>query len=84
MKKDDYDHIRTTSPRFPVLFYNRKIHKKGMPLCPIIFAIDSYNYKLAKFLTKLSEKARTKLTSYLKDSVSVAKLINNKKPEETT
>lgn len=51
-----------------------------MPLRPIISTTNSYNYKLAKFLTKLVEDARPKPKSFVKDSLSFARLMQQQKP----
>jgi predicted GIY-YIG superfamily endonuclease len=80
LSQDDYDYVRCTGSRCSVLFCNPKVHKEGMPLRPIISTANSYNYKLAKFLTKLVEDARPKPKSYVKDSFSFARLIQLQKP----
>ncbi|CAF4157396.1 unnamed protein product, partial [Rotaria sordida] len=80
LSQDDYDYIHCTGSRCSVLFCNPKIHKEGMPLRPIISTTNSYNYKLAKYLTKLVEDARQKPKSYVKDSFSFARLIQLKQP----
>ncbi|CAF4195564.1 unnamed protein product, partial [Rotaria sordida] len=80
LSQDDYDYIHCTGSRCSVLFCNPKIHKEGMPLRPIISTNNSYNYKLAKYLTKLVEDARQKPKSYVKDSFSFARLIQLKQP----
>jgi hypothetical protein len=78
LSQDDYDYIKCTGSRCSVLFCNPKVHKKGMPLRPIISTTNSYNYKLAKYLTNLLEGARSKPKSHVKDSFSFAKLIQEK------
>ena len=80
LSQDDYDYIRCTGSRCAVLFCNPKVHKEGFPLRPIISTTNSYNYKLAKYLTKLLEGARSKPKSYIKDSFSFAELIQQHKP----
>ena len=80
LSQDDYDFIKCTGSRCSVLFCNPKVHKKGMPLRPIISTTNSYSYKLAKYLTKLLENARPKPKSYVKDSFSFAKIIQQQKP----
>jgi predicted GIY-YIG superfamily endonuclease len=82
LNKDDYDVIKCTGSRCPVLFCQPKVHKNGMPLRPIISTTNSYNYKLAKYLKKMLEDARPKSKSYIKDSFSFAKLIQQKKPNK--
>ena len=80
LSQDDYDSIKCTGSRCPILFCNPKVHKKEMPLRPIISTTNSYNYKLAKYLTRLLENAQSKPKSYVKDSFSFAKLIQQQKP----
>jgi hypothetical protein len=48
----------------------------------IISTTNSYNYKLAKYLTRLLEDARSKPQSYVKDSFSFAQLIQQQKPNK--
>ncbi|CAF1093415.1 unnamed protein product [Rotaria sordida] len=64
-----------------VVYYQPKIHKQEISLRSIISTTNNYNYKLAKYLTTLLEKARTKLKSYIKDSSTFAKLIQQQKPQ---
>jgi hypothetical protein len=80
ISKDEYNWIRATGTRCPVLFCQPKVHKTGMPLRPVISTSNSYNYNLSKYLTNLLEKARTKPNSYIKDSFSFTKLIQQQKP----
>ena len=53
-----------------------------MPLRPIISTTNNYNFNLAKYLTTLLEKARTKRTTYIKDSFTFAKLIRQQKKQK--
>jgi len=82
LSQKDYDYIRCTGSRCSVMFCNPKVHKEGMPLRPIISTTNSYNYKLAKYLTRLLEDARSKPQSYVKDSFSFAQLIQQQKPNK--
>ncbi|CAF4428758.1 unnamed protein product, partial [Rotaria sp. Silwood2] len=82
LNQDDYDFIKCTGSRCPVLFCQPKVHKNGMPLRPIISTTNSYSYKLAKYLKKMLEDARPKPKSYIKDSFSFAKLIQQQKPSK--
>ncbi|CAF1309282.1 unnamed protein product [Adineta steineri] len=82
LSQNDYDYIRCTGSRCSVMFCNPKVHKEGMPLRPIISTTNSYNYRLAKYLTRLLEGARSKPESYIKDSFSFARLIQQQKPNQ--
>ncbi|CAF4735127.1 unnamed protein product, partial [Rotaria sp. Silwood2] len=82
LSQDDYDFIKCTGSRCSVLFCNPKVHKKDMPLRPIISTTNSYNYKLAKYLTTLVENARSKPKSHVKDSFSFAKVMQQQKPNK--
>ncbi|CAF1641483.1 unnamed protein product [Didymodactylos carnosus] len=79
LSQDDYDYIKCTGSRCAVFFALPKVHKIGFPLRSIISTTNSYNYKLAKYLTSLLERARSKPPSYIKDSFQFAKLIQQKK-----
>ncbi|CAF1043878.1 unnamed protein product [Rotaria sordida] len=76
-----YDLKKTSGSRCAVVYYQPKIHKQEISLRSIISTTNNYNYKLAKYLTTLLEKARTKLKSYIKDSSTFAKLIQQQKPQ---
>ena len=82
ISKEEYNWIKATGTRCPVMFCQPKVHKTGMPLRPVISTSNSYNYNLSKYLTDLLEKARTKPNSYIKDSFSFAKLIQQQKPSK--
>ncbi|CAF3873515.1 unnamed protein product [Rotaria sp. Silwood1] len=82
LTEQEYNFIRTSGSRCAVLFCQPKVHKQGMPLRPIISTTNNNNYKLAKYLTiLLLEEARTKPKSYIKDSFTFAKLIQQQKPQ---
>ena len=74
--------MKCTSSRCPVLFGNPKVHKDGFPLRPIISTTNSYNYNLTKYLTKLVEDTREKSKSYIKDSLSLAQMIQKRKVQK--
>ena len=80
LSQEDYDYIKCTGSRCPIMSCNPEVHKKDMPLRPMISTTNSYNYRLAKYLTNLLEDARSKPESYVKDSFSFAKLIQRRKP----
>ena len=65
-----YDHLRIPSSRPGILYGLPKIHKKGVPLRPILSSIGTCGYGLAKFLVPHLEH----LThyEYSKDSFSFA------------
>ncbi|CAF1345381.1 unnamed protein product, partial [Didymodactylos carnosus] len=79
LSQDDCDYIKCTGSRCSVFFALPKVHKIGFLLRPIISTTNSYNYKLAKYLTSLLERTRSKPPSYIKDSFQFAKLIQQKK-----
>ena len=82
INEDEYNWLKATATRCPVLFCQPKVHKVGMPLRPIISTTNSYNYNLSKYLTKLLEEARGKSPSYIKDSFSFATLIQQQIPSK--
>jgi hypothetical protein len=50
---DDYKRIAPCGSRAGVMYGLPKIHKENCPLRPIISAVGTYNYKLAKFLVEI-------------------------------
>jgi hypothetical protein len=55
---DEFDWIKASATRCPVLFCQPKVHKEGMPLRPVISTSNSYNYNLSKYLTKSIRKSK--------------------------
>jgi hypothetical protein len=49
----DYHRILPSGSRAGVMYGLPKIHKKNVPIRPIISSIGTYNYKLAKFLVEI-------------------------------
>ena len=50
---DVYKRILPSGSRAGIMYGLPKIHKKGVPLRPIISAIKTYNYNLAKYLDEI-------------------------------
>ncbi len=82
INNEEFNWIRLTAARCPVLFCQPKVHKAGMPLHPVISTFNSYNYNLSKYLTHLLEKARNKPSSYIKDLFTFTKLIQQPTPSK--
>ncbi|CAF0888090.1 unnamed protein product [Didymodactylos carnosus] len=77
---DDYKRMRPdTGSRTPEAYFLVKIHKKDLPVRPIISSYDSYNYRTAKYLAELLSPAMKDGRSYLKDTFHfVDKIRENK------
>ena len=52
-----------------------KIHKPGVPLCPIVSSIGSATYNLAKELTRIPTPLKGSSDSYIKNSAHFVKKI---------
>ncbi|XP_060519160.1 uncharacterized protein LOC132697634 [Cylas formicarius] len=61
----------------PILYGLPKIHKEAVPLRPIVSAIGSPTYHLAKHLTKLLEPLIGRTASHIKDSTQFIQKIKN-------
>lgn len=73
-----YSHLYVSGSRPGILYGSPKVHKPNVPLRPILSAIGTVNYKLAKYLVPiLSPITFNKYT--VKDSFSFAKEICNTK-----
>ncbi|CAF1119945.1 unnamed protein product, partial [Didymodactylos carnosus] len=77
--QETYDRLYASGTRCAVMFCQPKIHKKGLPLRPIISTTNTYNYQLAKYLSGLIEAARSTPRTFIKDSFDFAKLIQQRK-----
>ena len=53
MSENVYEHVRPVGSRAGVLYGLPKIHKPDAPIRPIISAVSTYNYKLAKYLDSI-------------------------------
>ena len=61
----------------PQLYGLPKIHKQGAPLRPIVSAIGSPTYDIAKFLTKIISPLTGKSDSFIKNSSDFAERVRN-------
>lgn len=78
-----YDRITPCGSRAGVLYGLPKIHKEGAPLRPIISAVQTYNYNVAKYLDEILKPALFKDDNYmLKDSFDFINKISKVKPKE--
>ena len=75
LSQDDYDLVKCTDSRCPVLFCNPKVHKEEICSRPIISITNSYNSKLAKYFTSLLKNTQLKSKSYIKASFLFPKII---------
>ncbi len=67
MSDEVYRRILPCGSRAGVLYGLAKIHKANVPLRPIISAVQTYNYKLAKYLDEIL-KPKVNQTYMLKDT----------------
>ena len=54
-----YDELRISSAKPGVLYGLPKTHKTNTPVRPILYAINTFNYKLAKFLSPILQTIAT-------------------------
>ncbi|CAK9810876.1 hypothetical protein ANTPLA_LOCUS6713 [Anthophora plagiata] len=74
------DIYKSTNPqesRAPRLYGLPKIHKPDVPLRPIVSAIGSPTYNLAKYLTKILKPLTGKTTSHIQNSTHFIQKIQN-------
>jgi hypothetical protein len=80
INKSTYDELRLSSSRPGTLYGLPKVHKPGTPLRPILSAIGTCGYKLAKYLIPMLSTLTTNEYS-IKDSFSfveeICKMKNN-------
>ena len=53
LSEKNYNELYATGSRICILYGLPKIHKPNMPLRPILFSVNHYSYKLAKFFIPL-------------------------------
>lgn len=70
---------REKSSRFPKLYGLPKIHKKEIPLRPIVSSIGSPLQSLSKYLAKCLQPAVEKADSFVKNSEHFVKIIESQK-----
>ena len=71
-----YDYIRTSSSNLGIMYGLPKIHKPETPLRPILSAINTHSYNIAKFLVPLLEPL-TRNQYTVKNSYSFSALLNS-------
>ena len=64
------------SPKMPVYYGLPKIHKKDIPLRPIVSQIDSPSYKINKFLDYILTTAEKEIPYLLQDTTKFLQYIN--------
>jgi hypothetical protein len=75
-----YERIYTAGAKPGVLYGLPKVHKENLPIRPIISAIGTYNYNLAKWLDEIIKPFVDESKYLLKDTfdfVNKVKLLNN-------
>ncbi|KAG8236617.1 hypothetical protein J437_LFUL012809 [Ladona fulva] len=75
--------LRPQAPVPPRLYGLPKIHKEGVPLRPIVSAINSPNYLLARYLAKLLTPHVGKSIRHVKNSAEFVKTISQLKLDPT-
>ena len=53
MKDDVYNRVHPCGSRAGIMYGLPKIHKDGCPIRPIISSVNTYNYKLAKYMVEI-------------------------------
>ena len=68
--------LHSTSSSIAAMYGQPKIHKLSYPLRPIISSVNTYNYELSKYLTKIIKDNRpSKSFSFIRDSFEFVKRI---------
>ncbi len=80
IEKRLYKFLRASDARTPQLYGLPKIHKKGVPLRPIVSAVRSFNYNTGKFLVWCLNPYMTSCDSYVRNSVDFADSLSKVKP----
>ena len=74
------DRVSPSGSRAGVLYGLPKIHKDGIPIRPIISAVNTYNYELAKYLVEiLSPLVNNEFT--VRDTYEFVNKASNLNPE---
>ena len=76
----DYKRILPCGSRAGVMYGLPKIHKDNCPLRPIISAVGTYNYKLAKFLVEILTPLMSDSKFILKDTFDFVNKVSNLDP----
>ena len=66
----------------PRIYGLPKVHKNGVPLCPIVNTIGFPTYRLAKYLANLLKPLVERTSSFVKDSASWIQEISNETLDE--
>lgn len=69
--------LRTTNAIAPRIYELPRLHKKDIPLRPIVSCINSPGYFMSKFLNNILQKLRPTLKYNVGDSYEVAHKIRN-------
>jgi len=77
ISKDVYNEILPCGSRSGIMYGLPKIHKTGTPLRPIISAVGTYNYKLAKYLDKILKPLVPNENYILKDTFDFVNKVSN-------
>lgn len=79
-----FDKLRPSLSRAPRFYGLPKIHKEGYPLRPIVSAIGSPTYKLAKFVTSIITPLMGNTSSFVKNSKHFSDMYSSEtvEPEE--
>jgi len=73
----DYKRILPCGSKAGVMYGLPKIHKDGCPLRPIILAVGTYNYKLAKYLVEIISPLLEKDDHTIKDTFDFVNKVSN-------
>ena len=68
INEEVYNEIMPCGSRAGIMYGLPKIHKEGAPVRPIISAIGTYNYKLAKYLDRILKPLTTNSNYIIKDT----------------
>ena len=79
-----FDKLRPSLSRAPRFYGLPKIHKEGYPLRPIVSAIGSPTYKLAKFVASIIKPLMGNTSSFVKNSKHFSDMVSSETagPEE--
>jgi len=81
LSETDYHRILPCGSKAGVLYGLPKIHKDNCPIRPIISAVGTYNYKLAKFLNEILSPLATNNSFILKDTFDFVNRVSDLNPK---
>jgi hypothetical protein len=80
INEEVYNEIMPCVSRTGIMYGLSKIHKEGAPVRPIISAIGTYNYKLAKYLDRILKPLTTNSNYIFQDTFDFVNRVSKLQP----